>query len=128
MVLRTLRYSSPARLKKPMSALMSFSGLMLATHQRHTSAPWVFIRSSTLMVLPSLLLILWPFLSTMKPWVSTVLNGDLPCSATDGSSECWNQPRCWSEPSRYRSAGNCAFCACLERQPSRSTLFHDEPD
>ena len=42
----------------------------------------------------------------------------------DVSSDDWNQPRCWSEPSRYRSAG--------KRRPSlarwRHTLVWDTPD
>ena len=55
--------------------------------------------------LPSDFDILRPFSSTVKPWVSTPLYGAWPFCATDVSSELWNQPRCWSEPSRYRSAG-----------------------
>ena len=40
----------------------------------------------------------------MKPWVRTVLNGAAPLPASESSSEDWNQPRCWSLPSRYMSA------------------------
>ena len=39
----------------------------------------------------------------MKPWVSTVLKGAAPLPASERSSEDWNQPRCWSLPSRYMS-------------------------
>src|SRR4051812_30420937 len=40
----------------------------------------------------------------MNPWVSTVLNGAAPLPASESNNEDWNQPRCWSEPSRYMSA------------------------
>ncbi len=33
----------------------------------------------------------------------------------DVSSDEWNQPRCWSEPSRYMSAGKCDSAACEPR-------------
>ena len=56
-------------------------------------------------MLPSDFDILRPFSSTVKPCVSTPLYGACPFCATEVSSELWNQPRCWSEPSRYRSAG-----------------------
>ncbi len=57
------------------------------------------------MTLPRDFDILRPFSSTVKPWVSTPLYGARAYSASDMSSELWNQPRCWSEPSRYRSTG-----------------------
>src|SRR6266511_3725471 len=41
----------------------------------------------------------------MKPCVSTDLYGGRPRVPTASRSEEWNQPRCWSEPSRYMSAG-----------------------
>src|SRR5947199_10735901 len=41
---------------------------------------------------------------TMKPCVSTVLNGGAPLPASEINREDWNQPRCWSLPSRYMSA------------------------
>ena len=44
-------------------------------------------------------------LSTTKPWVITALYGALPRQATESIRELWNQPRCWSVASRYRSAG-----------------------
>src|SRR5438128_4957704 len=40
----------------------------------------------------------------MKPWVSTVLYGGAPLPASEINKEDWNQPRCWSLPSRYMSA------------------------
>ena len=50
--------------------------------------------------------------------------GGTPNAPTLVSSEDWNQPRCWSEPSRYMSAG--------QRSPSSerclSTLWCETPD
>ena len=52
------------------------------------------------MPLPSDLDILRPCSSTVKPWVRHCLYGACLSIATPVSSEDWNQPRCWSEPSR----------------------------
>ena len=41
-----------------------------------------------------------PSLATINPCVKTLLNGDSPVTAIPGSIESWNQPRCWSLPSR----------------------------
>jgi hypothetical protein len=41
-----------------------------------------------------------PSPSTTKPCVSSALYGGRPFSMHDTSSDDWNQPRCWSEPSR----------------------------
>src|SRR5215207_1934103 len=46
-----------------------------------------------------------PSRSIRNPCVSTSRNGGRPRVASPTSSELWNQPRCWSLPSRYRSAG-----------------------
>ena len=76
-----------------------------ATHRRMMSAP---ISSQTLlgsMTLPSDLDILRPWPSRVKPCETTALYGAWPLAPTEVSSELWNQPRCWSEPSRYTSAG-----------------------
>src|SRR5690606_8016412 len=62
--------------------------------------------------LPTDLLILRPCPSTTKPWVSSALYGGRPYSMQPVSSDEWNQPRCWSEPSRYRSAGHASSSAC----------------
>src|SRR5438132_13387037 len=60
----------------------------------------------------------------MKPWVSTVLYGAAPLPAIEINSEDWNQPRCWSLPSRYMSACqggtgilpvSCFKCAAVDR-------------
>ena len=51
-------------------------------------------RSSTSIVLPRLLDILRPSLSTVKPWVSTDRNGLRPVTPSAGSIDSWNQPRC----------------------------------
>src|ERR1700682_1966582 len=52
-------------------------------------------------VLPIDFDILRPFSSSVKPWVSTISNGARPRVPQLSSSDDWNQPRCWSEPSRY---------------------------
>src|SRR5512138_3180765 len=39
----------------------------------------------------------------MKPCVSTLRYGGMSLPASDNSSEDWNQPRCWSLPSKYMS-------------------------
>src|SRR3990167_8775408 len=57
--------------------------------------------------LPFDLLILWPLPSTTNPCVSNALKGARPLMAQPVSRLDWNQPRCWSEPSRYKSAGEC---------------------
>ncbi len=64
------------------------------------SAPSEFITDWGATTLPSDLDILRPLSSTVKPWVSTARYGAAPSVATAVSSELWNQPRCWSEPSR----------------------------
>ena len=63
-------------------------------------------------VLPSDFDIFLPFSSTVKPCVSSALYGGAPFSIDEVSSDEWNQPRCWSEPSRYRSAGK-ASCVLV---------------
>src|SRR3546814_12830582 len=64
------------------------------------------------MTLPTDLLILRPWPSTTKPCVSSPLYGGWPYSMQPVSSDEWNQPRCWSEPSRYRSAGQASSAPC----------------
>src|SRR5579863_3893594 len=67
----------------------------------------------------------------MKPCVSTVLYGAAPLPASESSSEDWNQPRCWSEPSRYtsarQSAGRGLFGCCSSFRRMR-TAREDEPE
>ena len=46
----------------------------------------------------------------------TDLYGGTPYAPMLVSSDDWNQPRCWSEPSRYMSAG--------KRRPSASRCFN----
>src|SRR5678816_4240966 len=65
------------------------------------------------MMLPIDLDILMPFSSTVNPCVSTDLYGARAYSASDISNEEWNQPRCWSEPSRYSSTGGCTSSGCV---------------
>jgi hypothetical protein len=50
--------------------------------------------------LPSDFDIFSPCSFKVKPWVTTALKGACPRVAHASSSEDWNQPRCWSEPSR----------------------------
>jgi hypothetical protein len=64
------------------------------------SAPFVSITFSGSMVLPRLLDIFMPLASMVKPCVSTALKGARPRVPQLSSSDDWNQPRCWSEPSR----------------------------
>ena len=50
--------------------------------------------------LPRLFDILRPCPSSAKPWVRTASYGARPRVPQLSNSEDWNQPRCWSEPSR----------------------------
>src|SRR3989338_11320537 len=70
------------------------------THRRRISAPRLSFTSCGATTLPSDLDILRPFSSTTKPWVSSSLYGAWPSMAAPVSKDEWNQPRCWSEPSR----------------------------
>src|SRR5450755_620020 len=65
------------------------------------SAPESFITLCGSTVLPSDFDILRPFSSSVKPWVSTTSNGARPRVPQLSSNDDWNQPRCWSDPSRY---------------------------
>ena len=47
-----------------------------------------------------------PLPSTTKPCDNMLSKGALPLVPQDSSKEEWNQPLCWSEPSRYMSAGH----------------------
>ena len=64
------------------------------------SAPNLSIVSCGAVTLPSDFDILRPSSSRTKPWVSTASNGARPRVPHASSSDDWNQPRCWSEPSR----------------------------
>src|SRR6202158_6089591 len=46
-----------------------------------------------------------PCSSRVQPEVATILYGACPRTAMEVSRDEWNQPRCWSPPSVYRSAG-----------------------
>src|SRR4029079_9991645 len=65
------------------------------------SAPDCLITACGAVTLPSDFDILRPFSSSTKPCVSTTSNGARPRVPQDSSKEDWNQPRCWSDPSRY---------------------------
>ena len=75
------------------------------------SAPILSETSCGATTLPMLLLILRPWPSTVKPCVSKPRYGARPYMAAAVSSEEWNQPRCWSWPSKYRSASGPSLCA-----------------
>src|ERR1700730_10865641 len=79
------------------------------------SAPSRFDTSCGSTPLPSDFDILRPSPSTVKPCVSSALYGGGPSSMEAVSNDEWNHPRCWSEPSRYKSAGNCSESACEPR-------------
>src|SRR5215831_416118 len=76
-----------------------------ADHSRRISAPLCLITSSGSMELPSDLCIALPSPSSTQPLSAQERYGDEPFSPTPTSSELWNQPRYWSPPSRYTSAG-----------------------
>src|SRR3974390_2989678 len=82
------------------------------THRRTMSAPHFLMYASEVWGFsyapcPCLLLEIFSrSASTMKPWVSTVRYGAAPLPASDSNSDDWNQPRCWSEHSRYISHWN----------------------
>src|SRR3954463_2794948 len=81
------------------------------------SAPELLITSCGAVTLPSDFDILRPASSSTKPCVSTASNGATPRVPQLSSSEDWNQPRCWSEPSRYMTvSGPPSF---LRRMPAR---------
>ena len=64
------------------------------------SAPYFLMTSSGATVFPRLFDIALPWPSSTKPCVSTASYGAPPRMATPVRSDEWNQPRCWSEPSR----------------------------
>jgi hypothetical protein len=76
------------------------------------------------MSLPSDFDIFLPSSSTTKPCVITSRYGARPRVPSPTSSELWNQPRYWSLPSRYMSAGHAAPAARAARprgsRPSRT--------
>src|SRR3954454_21796041 len=78
---------------------------MLATYSRKTSAPYFSVASTAETALPPDLAIFLPCSSTTNPCVSTVSNGARPVVPTAVRMDDWNQPRCWSDPSRYMKAG-----------------------
>src|SRR4051812_7964306 len=90
---------------------------MLEAISRNTSAPYCSVALTARTTLPIDLDIFSPLSSTTKPWVSTFSNGALPVEPTAVRIDDWNQPRCWSEPSRYMNAGKPRpkFCASTAR-------------
>ena len=79
--------------------------------------PTALITSCGATTLPSDFDILRPSSSSTKPWVSTTSKGARPRVPQLSSSEDWNQPRCWSEPSRYMTTS--APPSRLRRMPAR---------
>src|SRR5258707_15506219 len=76
------------------------------------SAPLCFMTSCGAMTLPSDFDILRPSSSRTKPCVKTASYGARPRVPHDSISEELNQPRCWSEPSRYSEAGHLSSGRC----------------
>src|ERR1700675_1169230 len=97
---------------------------MLATYSRKTSAPYCSVAFTAEIVLPTDLDIFSPLSSTTNPCVSTVSNGARPVLPTEVRIDDWNQPRCWSEPSRYMNAG----APPRPKIDSSSTAWWLEPD
>ena len=70
---------------------------------------------------------MWPAPSTTKPCVSKAAYGARPSIAQPVNNELWNQPRCWSEPSKYKSAGCCnsgrrlSTAACVEPESNQTS-------
>src|SRR5690349_19486834 len=89
------------------------------------SAPYCLMMSCGATTLPSDLLILRPSASIVNPWVSTDSYGAKPLVAQLSSSDEWNQPRCWSEPSRYIEAGNLRSVHCLELRSTQACVVPD---
>src|SRR4030095_749416 len=90
-----------------------------ATHRRRISAPSVSDTFCGATTLPLDFDILRPSPSTVKPCVKSALYGGTPFSMQETSSDEWNQPRCWSEPSRERAAGKPVSETC---EPARVFL------
>ena len=72
----------------------------IITQRRRISTPYLSATSCGAVTLPRDFDILRPCSSITKPSVSTALNGAAPRVPTASSNDDWNQPRCWSEPSR----------------------------
>src|SRR5947209_8462454 len=85
------------------------------------SAPESLTNSSGATALPADLCIARPCASSVQPCVTTVRYGARSCAAKPTINDELNQPRNWSPPSRYTSAG--------QRKPSyfSSTAIEDEP-
>src|SRR5688572_18374908 len=64
----------------------------------------------------------------MNPCVSTVRYGGAPLPASERSNDDWNQPRCWSEPSRYISTWNGLSPAPRNSLRCAVTERDDEPE
>ena len=75
-----------------------------ATHMRRMSAPLSPMILSGSTTLPSDFDIFRPWPSSAKPCVRTASYGARPRVPQLSSKLDWNQPRCWSDPSRYRFA------------------------
>src|SRR5690606_23777779 len=64
-----------------------------------------------------------------KPWLKIPLYGASPFTATDVISEELNQPRYWSDPSRYISAGKAKSSlvfntpACVEPESNQTSII-----
>ena len=73
-------------------------------YQRSASAPYSPRVENGSTALPSLLLILFPSLSSTSPLESTVLNATLSLTIVEIAWRVKNHPRVWSTPSAIKSA------------------------
>ena len=99
-----LRYWSDTRLKISSDATISLLKSVEAIQRRRISAPNVSQIFWGAITFPIDLDCLRPSSSTTNPCVRTDRYGGMPLIAMPVNSEDWNQPLCWSEPSRYKSA------------------------
>ena len=86
------------------------------------SAPFCLTTWSGTMTFPNDLLIFLPSPSITKPWDNKNLYGAWPLVATEVVIDELNQPRYWSLPSKYKSAGK-----LNSGRVSRTPLW-DEPE
>ena len=123
-MLRSLRYASRSRARIVSDRRTSSLNSTDATHSRSISAPYcLMIFSGSIDVAERLRH--RPAFAIERPAVGSALaiRRAALAVATPTSSELWNQPRYWSPPSRYRSAGQGSSVRLSEhRQVARSGI------
>src|SRR4051812_11469981 len=90
---------------------------------RSTSAPDLSMISCGAVTLPRDFDCFLPSPSTTQPCVTICLYGAESCAAMPQLKDELNQPRYWSPPSRYTSAGNRSVSPRVSK-----TATHDEPE